>query len=193
MHSRAAARSTRMTPWASGSVLRTASSRAVRARRASPLAIRAKWARASATTSTAHGPQALVLIRQGPAQEGEEVRLGEGFEDEDPGPGQQRPDDLEIGVFGGGPDEGEEPFLHVGQQGVLLGLVEAVDFVDQQDGAAALRPASRRASSTTLRTSATPDMTALRLANWASMTRAITRASVVLPLPGGPQKIMEER
>ena len=85
-----------------------------------------------------HGPQALVLVRQGPAQEGEEIRLGERLEDEDPGPGQERPDDLEIGVFGGGADQGEQPLLHVGQQGVLLGLVEAVDFVDQQDGAAAL-------------------------------------------------------
>ena len=89
-----------------------------------------------------HGPQTLVLIRQGPAQEGEDIFLFEGLEDEDPGPGQQRPDDLEIGILGGGADEGDQPLLHVGQEGVLLGLVEAVDFVDEQDGAAAPGPAS---------------------------------------------------
>ena len=144
-------------------------------------------------TSTFHGPQALVLIRQGPAQEDENLCFLEGLEDEDPGPGQQRPDDFEIGVFGGGPDEGDEPFLHVGQQGVLLGLVEAVDFVDEEDGAAAPAPARAGPPPPPGAGPATPDMTALRLKNSASMVRAITRARVVLPLPGGPQKIMEEK
>ena len=55
------------------------------------------------------------------------------------------------------------------------------------------RPASRqrRASSTSLRTSATPTTTALREKNSQSNSRAKSRANVVLPLPGGPQKIME--
>src|SRR3989339_2190588 len=35
-------------------------------------------------------------------------------------------------------------------------------------------------------------MTALKLTNWQCRTEAMTRARVVLPLPGGPQKIMEE-
>ncbi len=55
------------------------------------------------------------------------------------------------------------------------------------------RPASRRrrAWSTSLRTSATPTVTALKAKNSASSSRASTRARVVLPQPGGPQKIMD--
>ena len=51
----------------------------------------------------------------------------------------------------------------------------------------------RRASSTTRLRSATPDITALRLTKWQCRAEAMTRARVVLPLPGGPQKIMEEK
>ena len=40
--------------------------------------------------------------------------------------------------FGGGPHQGDQPFLHVGQEGVLLGLVEPVDLIDQDHGAGAL-------------------------------------------------------
>ena len=47
------------------------------------------------------------------------------------------------------------------------------------------------ASSTTFRRSATPAETALRVTKCAWVWRAITSASVVLPLPGGPHKIIE--
>jgi hypothetical protein len=62
---------------------------------------------------------------------------GERLQHIDLGARQQRADDLERGVFGGGADEGEEPGFDVRQEGVLLRLVEAVDFVDEQDGGAA--------------------------------------------------------
>ena len=46
---------------------------------------------------------------------------------------QQRRVDLEVGVLGRGPDEGDEAFLDRRQQRVLLGLVEAVDLVEEED------------------------------------------------------------
>ena len=49
----------------------------------------------------------------------------------------QRRVDLEEGVLGGGADECDDPVLDPGQQGVLLGLVEPVDLVDEEHGAAA--------------------------------------------------------
>ena len=47
----------------------------------------------------------------------------------------QRVVHLEVRVFRSGPDEGDRPVLHVRQQGVLLGRVEAMHLVDEQDGA----------------------------------------------------------
>ena len=51
---------------------------------------------------------------------------------------EQRRVDLEVRVLGGGADEGEEAALDAGQQGVLLGLVEAVDLVEEEDRALAV-------------------------------------------------------
>ncbi len=53
-------------------------------------------------------------------------------------PRQQRGVDLEEGVLGGGPDEHHQPLLDRGQQGVLLGAVEPVHLVEEQDGPPAL-------------------------------------------------------
>ena len=44
----------------------------------------------------------------------------------------QRAVDREEGIFGGRADQDHHALLHVGQQHVLLGLVEAVDLVDEQ-------------------------------------------------------------
>ena len=77
-------------------------------------------------------------------------------------PRQQRRVDLEVGVLGRRADEGDRAVLDVGQQGVLLGLVEAVDLVDEQDGPAAVERSARScgAGDDRARTSATPLMTA---------------------------------
>ena len=45
---------------------------------------------------------------------------------------------LEEGVLGGGPDEHHQPVLDGRQEHVLLGLVEAVDLVDEEHGALAV-------------------------------------------------------
>ena len=56
---------------------------------------------------------------------------------EDAQAGEQGVVEVEGGVFGGGADEDEGAVFDVGQEGVLLGFVEAVDFVDKEDGFAA--------------------------------------------------------
>ena len=48
--------------------------------------------------------------------------------------GEQRRVDLEVGVLGGRPDQGQQPLLDRRQQRVLLGLVEAMDLVEEEDG-----------------------------------------------------------
>ena len=56
------------------------------------------------------------------------------------------------------------------------------------------RPSRRRRSSAarrTSRTSFTPERTALIASKWAFVRRRITKASVVLPEPGGPQRMSE--
>ena len=71
------------------------------------------------------------------------------------------------------------------------GLVEAMHFVDEQDGAAAgigahdLRALDRLAD--VLHAGSTADSAM----NSASKASAISRASVVLPTPGGPHRIIE--
>ena len=56
-----------------------------------------------------------------------------GFEPEDPQARQERGVDLEVGVLGRGADEGHDAVLDVRQQGILLGLVEAMDLIDEED------------------------------------------------------------
>ena len=55
-------------------------------------------------------------------------------EGEHAAPGQERRVDLERRVLGGGADEGDGPVFDVRQDHVLLGFVEAVDLVNEQDG-----------------------------------------------------------
>ena len=79
------------------------------------------------------------------------------------------------------------PLLDRGQERVLLGLVEAVDLVEEQDRPLALaaEPLARPLRGSA-RTSATVADTAESSSNAAPVVSATMRASVVLPLPGGP-------
>ncbi len=56
---------------------------------------------------------------------------------EDLGAGDECGVDGEEGIFGGGADEDDEAELDVAEEDVLLGFVEAVDFVEEEDGALA--------------------------------------------------------
>ena len=81
--------------------------------------------------------------------------------------------------------------LDVRQERVLLRLVEAMHLVDEDDGRAARVVRAACARSTASRISLTPPSTADMAMNWASNASAIRRASVVLPTPGGPHRIIE--
>lgn len=74
------------------------------------------------------------LVAQRPPQQSSDVVVGEGFEGQQQGPGQQRGDDREVRVLGGRRDQGHPAVLDRGEQGVLLGLAEAVDLVEEEDG-----------------------------------------------------------
>lgn len=75
----------------------------------------------------------------------------------------------------------------MGEEGVLLGLVEAVDLVQEEDEAP-----FALASSTAWRTSLSPASTAESLRKGLPTPSARSRARVVLPVPGGPKRTMEE-
>ena len=57
----------------------------------------------------------------------------------------QRRVDLEVRVLGGRADQRDQALLHRGQQRVLLGLVEAVDLVEEEDRCGGRRCAGARA------------------------------------------------
>ena len=58
----------------------------------------------------------------------------------DPRPGDQRANDLKERILGGRTDEGDGAVLDVREQGVLLGLVPAVDLIHEQDRSLAVQP-----------------------------------------------------
>ena len=59
----------------------------------------------------------------------------ERFELEHTGAAEQRGDDLKGGILGRRADQGDGAVLNGVQEGVLLGLVEAMNLVDEEDGA----------------------------------------------------------
>jgi hypothetical protein len=97
------------------------------------------------------GVARLRLQRQGLALKGlglgEQAQQGvvvQPLEHEDLGAGQQGPVELERGVLGGRADQRHDPLLHEGQEAILLGAVEAVDLVDEEQGALASGAAHAR-------------------------------------------------
>ena len=79
------------------------------------------------------------------------------------------------------------------QEAVLLRLVEAVDLVDEQQRAPALPGGASCAASNTLRSSGTPEKIAEIWMKCRSVSAARSRAMVVLPTPGGPHRISDDR
>ena len=110
----------------------------------------------------------------------------------DAGTRQQRVIQFERRVLRGRPDKRQRAILDERQERILLRLVEAMHLVEKQhacrDSASADVAA---ASATALRMSFTPAMTADSAMKCESVVRAISRASVVFPVPGGPQKTIE--
>jgi len=74
-------------------------------------------------------------ISKGAVEEIDDLRGGESIENVDLGAGEERRDDLEGRIFGGGANEEDVAGFDVGEEGVLLGFVEAVNFINEDDGA----------------------------------------------------------
>ena len=78
--------------------------------------------------------QAAIRVGEGSPDDLRNLVVREGFEAVDAQPRQERGIDLEIRVLGCGSGKGDGAVLNMRKQGVLLGLVESVDLVDEQDG-----------------------------------------------------------
>ncbi|MNK96088.1 hypothetical protein D3C87_1163520 [compost metagenome] len=65
-------------------------------------------------------------------------RFVEAFQHIDPRPRQQGVVEFERGIFRGCADENQRTVFDIGQERILLGLVESMHFVDEQNGAAAV-------------------------------------------------------
>ena len=94
-------------------------------------------ARASSSAVEAEAAEAAFVVGERAVEEGDDLVFGEGVEGVDAAAGEERGVDFEGGVLGGGADEADGAALDVGEEGVLLGLVEAMDLVDEEDGAGA--------------------------------------------------------
>ena len=78
--------------------------------------------------------QAALAVVQRPVEQGEDVGLVERPELEDLAAADQRRNQRKERIGRRRPDETDDALFHVGQQHVLLGAVEAVQFVDEQEG-----------------------------------------------------------
>ncbi len=120
-----------------------------------------------------------------------ERRLVEAAEHEDLAAGQQRAVQGEGGVLGGGADEDDRAVLDHGQEAVLLGAVEAVHLVDEQQGALAGVAPAPGVFEGALEVGDAGEHGRERRRSAARRRAASSRAIVVLPTPGGPQRISE--
>ena len=91
------------------------------------------------------GAEAAFAVFEGAPQESSDALFTERLEHVDAAAREQRGDDFKRGIFGGCADEADGAALDVGQECVLLGLVEAVNLIDEEDGARMhlARPARR--------------------------------------------------
>ena len=78
-----------------------------------------------------------MLLGQRPLDDDPQLLLAERLEPVDAEAGEKRRVELVVRVLGGRPDEHDRPVLDVRQERVLLCLVEPMQLVDEQDGAAA--------------------------------------------------------
>ncbi len=88
----------------------------------------------TAVPDSGRAGRALPGSHQSPVEKGTDIGLCERLELVQLAAGDERRDDLEIGVLGGGPDEGDDPVLDRVQERILLGLGEPVDLVDEEHG-----------------------------------------------------------
>ncbi len=83
------------------------------------------------------GAEAAVGVGERALEEGDDLGVGELLQRVDAAAGEQRRIDFERGILGGGADEADGSALDPWQEGILLGAVEAVNLIDEEDGAGA--------------------------------------------------------
>ena len=91
--------------------------------------------------------QAVLGVREGAAEETDDLRGGEGVENVNLGARKQRVRSLRRMDSRGRADQENVAGFHVGEKGILLGFVEAVDFIHEDNGALAGRACARPAPS----------------------------------------------
>ena len=79
-----------------------------------------------------------LAVIQGPMQKIPQIVGVECLQPEQARPADEGFVDFEVGVFRGRPNQGEGSVLNPWQQRILLGAVEPVHFIDEQDGAQAM-------------------------------------------------------
>ena len=78
--------------------------------------------------------ESTAVVGQGAVDDVRNLVRFQRVQGEDPTAGEQRRVDFKRRVFGGRADESDGSVFHVGQNHILLGLVEAVDFIHEKDG-----------------------------------------------------------
>ena len=79
--------------------------------------------------------EAALFVFQSPPQERRDLLFGQRFKHVDTATREQRGDDFEGRILGRRADQPDGAALHVGQKRILLRLVEAVNLVDEENGA----------------------------------------------------------
>ncbi len=82
----------------------------------------------------AGGSQPALRVRQGTLQQGGQLFLRHGFQRENLGAGQQGGVDRKVGVLRRRADEPDRSLFQMGEQDVLLRLVESVQLIHEEDG-----------------------------------------------------------
>ena len=85
-----------------------------------------------------HSAKAAVFIGESALEELHDLIFGQRLQNVYAAAGEQGTVDFERWIFGGGADEPDVALFHVREKCVLLGFVEAVDLVDEDDGAGAI-------------------------------------------------------
>ena len=85
-----------------------------------------------------HLAEAALGVVERAAQKNNNLIFGQRLQHVDAAARKQRGVDFERRIFGGGADQANAAFLDVREEGILLRFVEAVNFVDEDDGARAV-------------------------------------------------------
>ena len=74
----------------------------------------------------------MLTVGHGPAENRGDVGSGKGLEGEQATAADEGAGERERRILGRGADQGDRPLLDIGEENILLGLVEAVNLIDEQ-------------------------------------------------------------